>query len=398
MSVEAATTAVVDAVVKGVADTSIDMMPEMVMLHTAVQVLVIIITVGMFLFFLYQFIMGKAAWEILFVCFIEVLVYLSAALIPDGYEPVFGHANSPMIRFISWQTTCPFLIKVMLTVVNPHAQYNKEASSTSNKLIAADLLMNACGMFGCIYENIGIKLALFAVGCMIAMYIVNHIYVQYEMCQGSLDQPIARRGLLFLMFFSWALFPVLFLMNPDHFELMSWGTSAVTHAIGDLLAKNLFGLWAWVIMTRTGKAAKKKEEKEKAVLAEALAEEVKMSVLREKSRNSQYGGSRNGSQYGSDYGDEPHKYDNRRSEQGQPRSNQPLFHDNNMDNNNMGNNNMMNNNMMNNNMNNNMANNSNMDAMTKAISQVLAARNIDPASPEGRQLLSKVVSDSSMNN
>ena len=73
------------------------------------------------------------------------------------------------------------------------------------------------------------------------------VFTQWRVNLEGLDQPVARRGILLLVLFSWTLFPILFLIGPETFNLMNQQTSMILHACGDLIAKNFFSFCCWKV-------------------------------------------------------------------------------------------------------------------------------------------------------
>lgn len=61
----------------------------------------------------------------------------------------------------------------------------------------------------------------------------------------SISQRNALQSIFYLYFISWLLFPILFMIGPESFNLIDMEASNALHAIGDIFAKNLFGYLAW---------------------------------------------------------------------------------------------------------------------------------------------------------
>jgi hypothetical protein len=61
------------------------------------------------------------------------------------------------------------------------------------------------------------------------------------------DNENALRKLLYIFFSSWIVFPILFIVGPEGFNLITIKTSMCFHSIGDIFSKNFCGLYMWRI-------------------------------------------------------------------------------------------------------------------------------------------------------
>ena len=140
-----------------------------------------------------------------------------------------------------------------------------------NKLIAADIIMNGSGMLCCLYgpSEGGSKYAIYTVGCIVMLYIMQVIYAEYRRDKHVLDQPFFRGFMVFIMFTGWNLYTFGFLLGPAGFNVYGWPIDVIAHSFGDLYVKNFFSFCAWRIQRNTALRIardEKNEENEKIKL------------------------------------------------------------------------------------------------------------------------------------
>jgi bacteriorhodopsin len=238
---------------------------RLINLHSAFQGFIIMVTAGGFIFFALEYCKKRATWEILWVSAVEAVVYTIAVFAPEEYAPTYGPAEVPMIRYMSWMLTCPVLIKVMLYTVceTPDLVRN-------NKLVIADIFMNAMGIMACLYDQMVLKMALFLIGMLAAVYIIRGVMREWSESRLILDQPVERACMLALMLVSWSIFPILFLAGPEGFKGISHEDSVLGHSIGDLIAKNFFSLMAWRVQIRSTAIKRRAQKVKEAAELEKL--------------------------------------------------------------------------------------------------------------------------------
>lgn len=102
---------------------------------------------------------------------------------------------------------------------------------------------------------------------LICFFIAGFIFVyEFAYFHGICED----KKMIKIFFLSWTIFPILFLLGPEGFGAIDLGTSSLLHAIGDLLAKNLCGVYI--------NHLKEAQEKQASIneLEKQLSEELKL--------------------------------------------------------------------------------------------------------------------------
>ena len=130
-----------------------------------------------------------------------------------------------------------------------------------------------------------------------AIFIVRNIFEEWSKNREKLDQPGFRKFLMGLMLISWTLFPLLFLLGPEGFGVMTQEISIICHGLGDLFAKNFYGYIAYKIQIRSNqlKAAAKLMSGEEPMMGAG----VMLDEFGTPARSQSVSRDRNGSQSGS---------------------------------------------------------------------------------------------------
>ena len=212
----------------------------LVHLHTAVQFMVFIVSFMSFVFYGYQKWQGQSRvdWEILYVVGIEVVLYSLLMGLPEEYTNINGAI--PILRYMSWLTNCPVLLSNVICLL---------AGKRDFRMIAFPWLLNLWttifGLLGAIYwgplKHVCYGLAFVAAG---SLY-VELIRISGTKNVKSLPMFPERKRLLQFLMITWLIFPVLFSLGPEYGAVITFRQSALFHAIGDLLSKNLMGFFSW---------------------------------------------------------------------------------------------------------------------------------------------------------
>lgn len=212
----------------------------LVQLHTAVQFLVFIVSFMSFVFYAYQKWQGQSRvdWEIIYVVAIEVMLYSMLMGMPEDYINLYG--TVPILRYMSWLTTCPVLLSSVLNLLTGKRDFQMIAF-----IWILDTWITIFGILSAVYwgplKHICYGLAFVT---MAAMYAELLKISETERVK-SLPKYGERKRLLQFLMVTWLIFPVLFSIGPEYGAVITFQQSAMFHAIGDLLSKNLMGFFSW---------------------------------------------------------------------------------------------------------------------------------------------------------
>jgi len=215
-----------------------------VAVHSTFQVFAVLATAMTLVFYILQIRAGKrGGWEPVYVSSIEFFVYLASFLFPDEYSfvPVNG-VTVPLLRYVSWLTTCPIILKVLVTII-----------SDENKPPNYDLILQMMigitwvelfGLMGFFYT--GMLKDVLIVFAFVGMFILYYaIFQTWTNNKAQLSHLKQRSELVALLLCSWLIFPTFYCIGPNMLNYVGNQVSVVGHVFGDLLAKNLWGLLAW---------------------------------------------------------------------------------------------------------------------------------------------------------
>jgi len=222
----------------------------MVPIYATFQLFAVLITAATLVFYVSQLRNGnKGDWEPIYVSGVEFIAYLMALVLPDGYafrsfQDDAGIITVPVFRYVSWLATCPIILKVLVTVISHEDNIDQDVILRLMLLITWIELL---GFMGSMY--VGMLKIFF-----IALAVILCIYMYYIICTTwnknhhkslLLSYPKERFELMALLMVSWILFPILYIVGPECFGLISNQFSIIGHVIGDIISKNLWGLMAW---------------------------------------------------------------------------------------------------------------------------------------------------------
>ena len=227
----------------------------LVELHTAMQVIVMCLSITSFMFYSYNMWEGKTRvdWQVIYVVGVECFLYALLLSVPADYQ--YLHGTTPLFRYSSWLTTCPVLLSNLIVLF---------IDNVSFKIVAAPIILELWttifGMLSASYTG-SMKAVFFVCGattCMLMYMIIVRISNMEEAKVGPLYEE--KKRLMYFLLVTWVIFPILFSLGPEMTGTIDGKTSAMYHAIGDLLSKNLMGFLFWSL----GKAV----EEERVKLAE----------------------------------------------------------------------------------------------------------------------------------
>lgn len=188
--------------------------------YKVAQVLTLFVSISSLFWVLQK---GKIKKEFKFVLTVEICTYLAFIFIPAEYLLINGKV--PLFRYLSWILTCPIMLFNLLHV------NNIKKMDAFVDVIIMDLIIIICGIIAA-FSIIWIKLLFFFLSAMIYICLCYYIY---KLCND--------KKMILVFFASWSIFPIFFLLGPEGFGVIDVGNSLLLHAIGDMISKNLCGLY-----------------------------------------------------------------------------------------------------------------------------------------------------------
>lgn len=212
-----------------------------ILLHSLIQSMILIISLFSLLFYVYQKVnkISHVDWEVIYIVAVEVFIYGCMLTLSENYLTVDG-GRVALFRYAAWLTTCPVLLSNIIQLMTGANDFRTMATP-----LIADLWMNVFGFVGAFFTGT-MKVACFVLGCLMGavLYFTLHNIGNSQQAKGLPFYRERKRLLNFLMI-TWCLFPLLYLVGPEFLSVITFRQSAIGHAVGDLLAKNLMGYFTW---------------------------------------------------------------------------------------------------------------------------------------------------------
>lgn len=201
-------------------------------------------------FYSYQYSKGRCTLYSIYVQSITAIVYGVSATGQTAflYAPmVFGTEIRKVMlgRYLVWVSTCPTILFGFLAVFSLMGPPVKP--SKINFMVMKDLITLAAGVMSTFQTNNALKGFFLAIAVLVASGFLYELWVlekvRHAYFEGKLWYWLRGTTLVFLT--SWGIFPLLFFIGPPVLNISSFNGDVIGHAIGDLLAKNLFGFLLW---------------------------------------------------------------------------------------------------------------------------------------------------------
>ena len=228
--------------------------------HSTFQLFAVIATGGTLIFYTLQIRSGKrGGWEPVYVSMVEFLAYFISFLLPDEYSFLpLGERSVPVFRYVSWLTTCPIILKVLVTIMT-------ETGKTPDHNLILQLMLGITwielfGFMGNLYDGF-FKDVCIALACCGMLVLYYAIFQTWTNNKDTLDRLKQRYELVVLLLVSWLLFPAFYILGPNMMKIVNNQISVIGHVVGDLLAKNIWGMLAWKFNRKTSSSSGLKEIK-----------------------------------------------------------------------------------------------------------------------------------------
>lgn len=217
-------------------------------IHIVFQIIEILVCIGLAIFFGFQRYRGRCGWQVLYVSMINPFGYICSMSLPREY--VFLKLENGQeffwFRYAGWVATCPIMLELLCRIVVPR----KPSTDLLMRILISDLLLILCGVTAAIQKNLALKFVFFTFSGIINLIMFYTIFRIFRLSNDKKrgippNQKTYRRNVMLLTFVSWTLFPILFLLGPETFGVISWEWSTVGHCVGDLISKNLYTFISW---------------------------------------------------------------------------------------------------------------------------------------------------------
>ena len=212
-------------------------------LHVFAQIFTAFVSAANALYYFYIYRCTKRGhlmkWEVAWVASVETVNYVIQVATGSPRVELAHGGMFPWMRYVGWQLTCPVLLAFI--VVNM-------LESPSTRLVIQMLMLLQfiilSGMTASLVADMSMKI-LFVVIAALSLCI---LYYQLYTNRKYKDVPTTHNKEYHLLLYfmgSWLVFPILFIVGPEMTNLVAFELTLVGHCVGDLIAKNAFGLLAW---------------------------------------------------------------------------------------------------------------------------------------------------------
>jgi len=113
--------------------------------------------------------------------------------------------------------------------------------------VLKDIALMVLGVLAATQEDELLKYVFFAIAWSIAFWLIYDVSVWKKQCREAFPEHLGTYMSYAFWWFmaTWTIFPLLYCLGPSIFNVISGPGDQIGHAIGDLLAKNMFGFLVW---------------------------------------------------------------------------------------------------------------------------------------------------------
>lgn len=211
----------------------------------------------------------QCGWEVIYIAMVEFVKYLleimwefespaTLYVCDKPYDEIYTNGTkynddissicqgsvvvAPWLRYAEWLLTCPVILIALSNLTGLKDDYNFRTM----KLLTSDQGTIIMGVTAA-YSTGGVKGAFFTLGVIYGMttfYTAFLVYAEaYENVPAGKCKMIVTQ-MAYMFFFSWIMFPILFLLGPEGAGHLSPSGSVIAHTFADLFSKNLWGLYS----------------------------------------------------------------------------------------------------------------------------------------------------------
>nr|AHH02144.1 CsChR [synthetic construct] len=218
---------------------------------TVMQWIVFAVCIISLLFYAYQTWRATCGWEEVYVTIIE-LVHVCFGLWHEVDSPCTLYLSTGnmvlWLRYAEWLLTCPVILIHLSNLTGMKNDYNKRTMA----LLVSDVGCIVWGTTAALSTDF-VKIIFFFLGLLYGFYTfyaAAKIYIEayHTVPKGICRQLVRLQAYDF--FFTWSMFPILFMVGPEGFGKITAYSSGIAHEVCDLLSKNLWGLMGHFIRVK----------------------------------------------------------------------------------------------------------------------------------------------------
>ncbi|HFD31473.1 MAG TPA: hypothetical protein ENJ28_02000 [Gammaproteobacteria bacterium] len=195
------------------------------------------------MFYAYQTWKSTCGWEEIYVCAIEmvkvILEFFFEFKNPSMLYLATGH-RVQWLRYAEWLLTCPVILIHLSNLTGLSNDYSRRTMG----LLVSDIGTIVWGATSAMATGY-VKVIFFCLGLCYGANTFFHAAKAYIEGYHTVPKGRCRQvvtGMAWLFFVSWGMFPILFILGPEGFGVLSVYGSTVGHTIIDLMSKNCWGL------------------------------------------------------------------------------------------------------------------------------------------------------------
>nr|AYO90662.1 FLInChR fusion protein [synthetic construct] len=195
------------------------------------------------MFYAYQTWKSTCGWEEIYVCAIEmvkvILEFFFEFKNPSMLYLATGH-RVQWLRYATWLLTCPVILIHLSNLTGLSNDYSRRTMG----LLVSDIGCIVWGATSAMATGY-VKVIFFCLGLCYGANTFFHAAKAYIEGYHTVPKGRCRQvvtGMAWLFFVSWGMFPILFILGPEGFGVLSVYGSTVGHTIIDLMSKNCWGL------------------------------------------------------------------------------------------------------------------------------------------------------------
>nr|7C86_A Chain A, Sensory opsin A,Channelrhodopsin (ChR) chimera between ChR1 & ChR2 [Chlamydomonas reinhardtii]7E6X_A Chain A, Archaeal-type opsin 1,Archaeal-type opsin 2 [Chlamydomonas reinhardtii]7E6Y_A Chain A, Archaeal-type opsin 1,Archaeal-type opsin 2 [Chlamydomonas reinhardtii]7E6Z_A Chain A, Archaeal-type opsin 1,Archaeal-type opsin 2 [Chlamydomonas reinhardtii]7E70_A Chain A, Archaeal-type opsin 1,Archaeal-type opsin 2 [Chlamydomonas reinhardtii]7E71_A Chain A, Archaeal-type opsin 1,Archae len=195
------------------------------------------------MFYGYQTWKSTCGWEEIYVATIEMIKFIIEYFHEFDEPAVIYSSNgnkTVWLRYAEWLLTCPVILIHLSNLTGLANDYNKRTMG----LLVSDIGTIVWGTTAALSKGY-VRVIFFLMGLCYGIYTFFNaakVYIEayHTVPKGRCRQVVT--GMAWLFFVSWGMFPILFILGPEGFGVLSVYGSTVGHTIIDLMSKNCWGL------------------------------------------------------------------------------------------------------------------------------------------------------------
>eukprot|EP00515_Schizochytrium_aggregatum_P006955 CAMPEP_0202077520 /NCGR_PEP_ID=MMETSP0964-20121228/5424_1 /ASSEMBLY_ACC=CAM_ASM_000500 /TAXON_ID=4773 /ORGANISM="Schizochytrium aggregatum, Strain ATCC28209" /LENGTH=546 /DNA_ID=CAMNT_0048644801 /DNA_START=46 /DNA_END=1686 /DNA_ORIENTATION=- len=205
------------------------------------------------IFYTFQMSQGRCNIHPLYVQLVTAVVYTLSSFGFDDFvftTVLFADGTQVKVsiaRYLFWVMTCPVILAGYIQLLHymPTVQHDYIRTTF---IIVKDIITMCFGILAAVQPAGTLKIIFLIISFIFSFWLIIDMF--FLLRERAIDFSERRLWIWlqvtsWLMLSSWMIFPLLFIIGPPGFSAISEGGDAVGHAVGDLIAKNIFGFSVW---------------------------------------------------------------------------------------------------------------------------------------------------------